>query len=81
MQDSMMMAEVGGMLKVSGSRINAVGAAETRKHADDDAEHDAQDHHHDVEGLQGYGKTLKKIGDFFHCGKSCNPELMTTSKD
>jgi len=22
----------------------------------------------------GYGEALKKIGDFFHCGKSCNPD-------
>ena len=40
-----MMAEVGGMVNVSGQQDrHAVGAAEARQHADDDAEQDA-DHH------------------------------------
>ena len=44
----------------------APGSTQSRKHANDDAEHDANKHHHDVEGLQSDREALKKIGDFFH---------------
>ena len=49
---------------------NAVGAAQSRQHADDDAEHDADHHQHDVERLQRDRKAVKQIDEFFHPAKS-----------
>ena len=45
---------------------DAVGAAQAGQHADEDAEQDADDHHHDVERLEHDRKAVKQIGDFFH---------------
>jgi hypothetical protein len=46
MQDSITMAEVGSIVKVSRQEDrNAVGAAKPRQHADEDAEHETQHHH------------------------------------
>ena len=57
-----MIADVGDMLKVSGKQDrDAVGAAQARQHADDDAEHDADHHHHDVERLQRHREAVKQI--------------------
>ena len=62
-----MMADVGGIAERQRQQDgNAVGAAQSRQHADDDAEHDADDHHHDVEGLQRDRKAVKQIDEFFH---------------
>ena len=44
---------------------DAVGAAEPRQHADDDAERDAEHHQHDVVRLQHHGEAVKQIADIF----------------
>ncbi len=45
----MMIAEVGDMREGQRQQDrDAVGAAQTRQHADDHAEHDADHHQHDV---------------------------------
>ena len=68
-----MMADVGGIAERQRQQDrHAIGAAQSRKHADDDAEHDAEDHHHDVERLQRDRKAVKQIDEFFHPD---NPQL------
>ena len=44
----------------------AVGATETRQHADDHAEHDAEHHHQQIERLDHDRKAVKQIGNLFH---------------
>ena len=62
-----MIAEVGDMPKVSGSRI-ATPLAPPRpgQHADEHAEQDADEHQHDVVGLQHHGEAVKQIDQLFH---------------
>ena len=45
---------------------DAVGAAQPGQHADQDAEHDADDHHHEVERLDRDRKAVEEIGELFH---------------
>ena len=62
-----MIAEVGDMRERQRQQDgDAVGAAEAGQHADDDAEHDADDHHHQVERLEDDGEAVEQIDDLFH---------------
>ena len=61
-----MMADVGGIRMSAATGSPRHWRRPTRKHADEDAEHDAEDHHHDVERLQRYREAVKKIDEFFH---------------
>jgi hypothetical protein len=49
MHDSMMVAEVGGMLNVSAAGSRRRWHRRSRKHADDDAEHNPDQHQQHVE--------------------------------
>ena len=61
-----MIAEVGDIEKVSGSKIaTPLAPPKTRQHADDDAEHDADHHQHQIVRLQDDRETVKKIADIF----------------
>ena len=62
-----MIAEVGDMRERQRQQDrDAVGAAEAGQHADDDAEHDADEHDQEVERLEDDAEAVKQIGDFFH---------------
>ena len=62
-----MIAEVGDIANVRGSRMrDAVGAAETRQHADDHAKHDADEHQRQVERRQHDGETAQQRRQFLH---------------
>ena len=67
MHDSITMAEVGDIVKVSGSRI-ATPLAPPRpgQHADQHAEDDADEHQADVHRRQHDGEALHQGIDFFH---------------
>ena len=62
-----MIADVGGIVNVSGSRMaTPFGPAQAGQHADDDAEHDA-DHHHAARCTgQRDGKPVEQSGQFIH---------------
>ena len=62
-----MIADVGDMRKRQRQQDrNAVGAAQTRQHADDHAEHDADDHQHQIERLHDDREAVKEITNVFH---------------
>ncbi len=63
----MMIAEVGGIVNVSGSRIaTPFGPAQARQHADDDAQHQADQHHQAVVPGHRDGEPMKQGFEIFH---------------
>ena len=61
-----MIAEVGDMLKVSGRQNgNAVRATKPRQDADNDAEHNSDDHEQQIERLHDDGEAMNKITNVF----------------
>ena len=66
-----MIAEVGDMREGQRQQDgDAVGAAETRQHADDDAEHDADHHQQRFVRLQHDGEAVEQIANIFHVRSS-----------
>ena len=62
-----MIAEVGGMREGQRQQDrDAVGAAQSRQHADDDAEHDADQHQADVVWRQDDREALQQRRNLFH---------------
>ena len=56
-----MIAEVGGIVNVSGSKMaTPLAPPKTGEHADDDAEHDADHHQHQIERRQHNGKAVEQ---------------------
>ena len=59
-----MIAEVGDIEKVSGSKIAMpLAPPSPGQYADDDAEHDADHHQHHVVGLHDDGEAVEQIAD------------------
>jgi hypothetical protein len=66
-----MIAEVGGMLKVSGSRMAMpLAPPSPRQDADDHAQRDAYHHVDEVGPAQDDAKTVQQIGNAFHRSSS-----------
>ena len=73
-----MIAEVGGMRERERQQDrDAVRAAQPRQHADDHAQHDADEHQQQVERRQRDRESVKQCADFFHSPCSLAARLVT----
>jgi hypothetical protein len=67
MHDSMMIADVGGIVNVSGRRIaTPLAPPQAGEHADEHPEQDAEEHEGQILPGQRHHETLHQVADVFH---------------